>query len=88
MDRGAEVKLVPWDYNIYDDLKNVDGRVTILCFKLNHNDLVSTNVFRLLLPVMCDKILMLSIVVNCCCCHCISNYSFCWFVGGLVCFAD
>ena len=27
VDRGAEVKLVPWDYNIYDDLKNVDGRI-------------------------------------------------------------
>ena len=23
--RGAEVKLVPWDYDIYDDLANVDG---------------------------------------------------------------
>lgn len=25
VERGAEVKLVPWDYNIYDDLPNCDG---------------------------------------------------------------
>ena len=25
VDRGAEVKLVPWDYDIYNDLPNVDG---------------------------------------------------------------
>ena len=25
VDRGAEVKLVPWDYDVYNDLPNVDG---------------------------------------------------------------
>mmetsp|Transcript_30203 Transcript_30203/g.68592 ORF Transcript_30203/g.68592 Transcript_30203/m.68592 type:complete len:1531 (+) Transcript_30203:172-4764(+) len=25
VNRGAEVKLVPWDYNLYDDLANCDG---------------------------------------------------------------
>lgn len=44
VDRGAEVKLVPWDYDIYNDLPNCDGCVATAYFLNDTNHLIYSNV--------------------------------------------